>query len=328
MLSRRAALGWMAVPIVGVGGRSFAQQAGAQPIVGLLRLGPQTSEVSWVNNLRQGLKDNGLIEGSNVRLAARYADNQADRLVDLARELVKEGSRVIVASGTTSVAAAQRGAPDTAIVMAGSADPVIMGFAQSLARPGGRITGISIYGAEIIGKQVQILKEAVPGMRSFAAFLQASNPGNPIIRRNIGDAAEKLGLRLAIRDIEGAGDIGAAFDWVAGQSVDALHVIPDQVFAAHTRTIFKLAIDHRLPTMTGGGGWVRSGALLTYTVDFMAIAHRSAYYVKEILHGANPATMPIEQPTKVLLEVNMATARTLGLQIPSTLLARADNVVE
>ena len=328
MWRRRAILGWIVAPIVGVGMRAFAQPATSPPIIGLLWLGNQTSEAPRLGGLRQGLKDHGLIEGGIVRLISRYADNQPERLVDLARELVREGSRVIVAIGTTSVSAARRAAPDTPIVMAGSADPVAMGFAQSLARPGGRITGISVYGAELIGKQVQILKETLPTMRAFAAFLQAANPGNPVFRRGLGNTADRLGLRIAIHDVEGVDHFAAAFEWANQQSVDALYVIQDPIFLAHGRTIFGMAIDHRLPTMTGNVDLVRAGALMAYTIDSIAAVRRSAYYVKEILRGADPATLPIEQPTDVSLAINMATARALGLRLPNALLGRASIVVE
>lgn len=326
MMRRRAALGWMVVPFVGAGAGSFAQQAAAA--IGLLRLGDAASDGWWRDALRRGLKDNGLVEGRDVRLINRYADDQPERLVDLARELVKEGCRVIVATGTTSVSAAQRGAPDTPIVMAGSADPVAMGFAHSLARPGGRITGISVYGPEFIGKQLQILKEALPAARGFAAFLQAANPGNPFFRRSLQDSARDLGLRIEIHDIDGVDRFAAAFAWAKRQAVDGVYVIPDPIFAAHDREIFKLALDHRLPTMAGNLRWVHAGALLAYAVDITAIARRSAYYVKEILRGANPATLPIEQPTALSLAVNMATARALAIRLPNALLSRVTEVVE
>jgi putative ABC transport system substrate-binding protein len=304
----------------------LAQPAAAA--IGLLWLGSAASEAKRVEALRQGLKDNGLVEGRDVRLIIRYADNQPERLVDLARELVNEGCRVIVASGTTSVSAAQKAAPDAPIVMAGSADPVAMGFARSLARPGGRITGISIYGEELVGKQLQILKEALPSARGFAAFLQAANPGNPIFHRYLEDGARALGLRIEIYDIEGVDRFAAAFARAKQQAVDGVFVIADPIFVAHDREIFKLALDHRLPTMAGNSRWVHAGALLAYTVDIDAIARRSAFYVKEILRGANPATLPIEQPTALSLAVNMATARALGIRLPNTLLSRVTEVVE
>jgi putative tryptophan/tyrosine transport system substrate-binding protein len=312
--------------LVSAGAPAVAQPAAAA--IGLLWLGSAASVGSRVEALRQGLKDNGLVEGSDVRLIIRYADNQPERLVDLARELVNEGCGVIVVSGTTSVSAAQKAAPDTPIVMAGSADPVAMGFARSLARPGGRITGISIYGAEFIGKQLQILKEALPSARGFAAFLQATNPGNPVFRRALDDAARDLGLRIANRDIEGVDRFAAAFAWAKQQAVDGVFVIADPIFNAHDREIFRLALEHRLPAMAGNSRWVHAGALLSYTPDIDAIARRSAYYVKEILHGADPATLPIEQPAILSLAVNMATARALGIRLPNALLSRVTEVVE
>lgn len=328
MLRRRAALGWIAAPIVGVGARSFAQQGGRARPIGLLRLGSPTSESPWLDAFRQGLKENGLVENSDVRLIARYASNQPERLLDLARELVKEGCQLIVATGTTSVSAAQKAAPDTPIVMAGSADPVEMGFARSLARPGGRITGISVYGAELIAKQLQILKEATPSTRAIAAFLQAGNPGNAVIRQNLENGARNFGLRVAVHEIEGVDRFTAAFEWARQQAADAVYVITDPVFIAHSRTIFKLAADHRLPTMTGTLSSVQAGALLAYSIDINAIARRTGHYIKEILRGVDPGTLPIEQPTELTLAVNLATARLLGIQLPNTLLLRATVIVE
>lgn len=325
---RRAALGWIAAPILGVGTRTVAQPVAEARAIGVLRLGNATSESEWLDAFRQGLKDNGVVENRDVRLIVRYADNRPERLVDLARELVTEGCKLIVATGTTSVSAAQRAAPDAPIVMAGSADPVAMGFARSLARPGGRITGISVYGAEIIAKQLQILKEAVPSTRAVAAFLQAANPGNGGFRRNLEDGARNVGLRVAIRDIEGVDRFAEAFEWARQQAVDGVHIIPDPVFSAHDRTIFKLAVDHRLPTMAGRLDWVQAGALLSYAIDIIAIARQTGYYVKEILRGVDPGTLPIEQPAEVSLAVNLATARALGIRLPDALLARATVVVE
>jgi putative ABC transport system substrate-binding protein len=328
MLRRRAAVGLMLAPMAGIGAHSFAQQAGGARLIGLLRLGSQTSESPWLDAFRQGLKENGLVENSDVRLIARYANNQPERLVDLARELVNERCQLIVATGTTSVSAAQKAAPDTPIVMAGSADPVEMGFARSLARPGGRITGISVYGAELVAKQLQILQEAVPSAHTVAAFLQAGNPGNAVIRQNLENGARNTGLRVAIHEIEGVDRFAAAFEWARQQAAQAVYVITDPVFIAHSRTIFQLAIDHRLPTMTGTLSSVRAGALLAYSIDINAIARRTGYYIKEILRGIDPGTLPIEQPTEVTLAVNLATARVLGIQLPNALLLRATIIVE
>ena len=328
MVRRRTALGWIVAPIVGAGTGSFAQQSAGAHIIGLLRLGSATSESPWLDAFRQGLKDNGLVENSDVRLIMRYADNQPERLVDLARELVKERCQLIVATGTTSVRAAKDAAPDTPIVMAGSADPVEMGFARSLAQPGGRITGISVYGAELVAKQLQILKEAVPSARTIAAFLQAANPGNAVIRQNLENGARTIGLRVAIHEIEGVGRFAAAFEWARQQAPDAVYVVTDPVFIAHNRTIFKLAIDHRLPTMTGTLSSVQVGALLAYSIDINAIARRTGYYIKQILRGIDPGSLPIEQPTEVSLAVNLATARALGIRLPIALLARSTIVLE
>jgi putative ABC transport system substrate-binding protein len=213
------------------------------------------------------------------------------------------------------------------IVMAGSADPVAMGFAQSLARPGGRITGISILGEELIGKQVQLLKEILPAARSFTAFLQPANPGNPAFRKAYDKVSKALDVQIYTVDIRAAEEFPAAFDRAVQQSSGA-HVLSDPLFDMHRDDIFRFALERRLPTVCGLVSWARAGALLAYGLDSRDIWRQSAPYVAEILRGADPATLPIEQPTALPVAVNMRTARTLGLAIPPSILARADEVIE
>jgi putative ABC transport system substrate-binding protein len=306
---------------------AFAQSRD-RPTVGVLGLATEAASRAYVEGLRDGLVKQGLIDGGTVRLVTRYADGRPERLGDLARELAAQGCGVIVTSGTTAVNAVRIAAPETPIVMAGSADPVLMGFARTLARPGGRITGISILAEEINSKQFQLLKEVVPAARTFAVILQAANPGNPEFRKmyaNIGDA---LGVRFEVREIDVVEEFPAAFRWAVQQSADGALVLQDPSFDIHRETIFRLALEHRLPTVTGNARWVHAGALLAYALDFADVWRRSARYVSEILRGADPALLPIEQPTVFQFSINMRTARTLGIAIPTLLLARADEVIE
>jgi len=303
-------------------------QSNDKPTVGVLGYASEAASRPYVEGLRDGLGKYGLIDGSTMRLAARYADARPELLGDLARELKTQGSRVIVTAGTTAVNAAHLSVPDLPIVMAGSADPELMGFARSLARPSGRITGISIRGAEILGKQLQLLKEAVPAARTFAVFLQASNPGNPEFRKAFGNVSQALGVRIDARDIRAVEEFPAAFDWAVQQSADGALVLQDPSFDTHRETIFRLALEHRMPTATGNAQTARAGALLAYALDFVDVWRQSARYVSEILRGADPALLPIEQATAFKVLVNMKTARALGLTLPLSLLARADEVIE
>ncbi|HSI02576.1 MAG TPA: ABC transporter substrate-binding protein [Reyranella sp.] len=296
--------------------------------IGLLFLSSESGSAWAFEALREGLRKYGLVDGNTIRLVARYADNKPERLEALAGELAAQGCQIIVAAGTTSVGAAQRAASKAAIVMAGSADPVMMGFAQSLGRPGGRITGVSILGEELLSKQFELLKETLPRARAFAAFLQAANPGNPAFRKAFGTISQALDVRIDVMDLRNAEEFPAAFDWATGQSVDGAFVIPDPIFAAHAESIFRLALERRLPTVCGSDAWARAGALLAYSMGFNAAWRQSARYVSEILRGADPATLPIEQPTSFTISVNLKTARALGLTIPPLILANAHEVIE
>lgn len=314
--------------LVGVSPFSAFGQSKDKPTVGVLNLASEASLGTRLQALREGLNKYGLVDGSTIRIVARHAEDRPERLADLVRELVTQGSRVIVTTGTTSVAAAQRSAPELPIVMAGSADPVLMGFARSLARPGGRITGLSILAEEILGKQLELLKEALPASRTFAVFLPVGNPGNPAFRQALDNISHALSMRIDVNDIRAIEEFADAFDGAIQQSADGGLVLPDPTFDAHRKTIFRLALERRLPTVAANAEWVRAGALLGYALDFLDIWRRSARYVNDILRGADPAMLPIEQPTVFHVAVNMKTARALQLTLPPLILGRADEVIE
>jgi putative tryptophan/tyrosine transport system substrate-binding protein len=296
------------------------------PIVGVLRL---DNEQHWfLESLREGLRDHGLVEGVNVKLLIRFADGDPAQLPGRARELAAAGSRVIVTNGTTLVAAVYSAAPSMPIVMAGSADPVAMGFAQSLARPGGRITGISILGAELIGKHMELLKDIAPKARLFVALLQSANPGNNRFRQAFADAGRTLAVEIQVREVRSEGELADAFALAKKLAADGVYVIQDPMFYRIRATLAKLAEAARLPLVAGHADYVRAGALAAYVLDNRSIVRRSGHYVAEILRGGDPADMPIEQPTKIHLILNARTANALGLTIPPPLLAGADEVIE
>jgi putative ABC transport system substrate-binding protein len=306
----------------------LAQQPGPLPVVGVLSTASEPDPHPLIDAFKEGLKEHGLVDGGTVRLVIVYSGGKYERLPDLVRVLVAEGARVIATGGTPQVSAAHRGAPNTPIVMMGSTDPVIMGFAQSLARPGGHVTGLSMLAEEIFTKTIQLLKETVPTARAFFALRHPGNPGNVEFRRMFDNAGRKLGVRIEVRDIAAVEDIPATLDDAVRQSIDGVIVTLDALFFRHRETLFRQANERRLPTISGSLDYCRAGALLAYAPDFPAIARRAAYYVSEILKGAEPATLPIEQPTVLRVAINMKTAKLIGVTIPPLMLARADEVIE
>lgn len=325
-LNRRAMV--LALPAALASKPGVAQRPDGVPVVGVLLVGNEQASRLLIVPIREGLQANGLIEGVTVHLAVRYADGDANRLAPLAHELAAAGSRLIVTAGTTAVRAVQAALPSMPIVMAGSADPVVMGFAQSLARPGGKITGISILGSELIGKRIELLKELVPAAKTLAALLNASNPGNEVFRRALATAAQALQVEIQVREARTLEEINAALSWAARLPAGGVFVIEDPVFGQHREAIFRTALAERLPTVSGPVEFARAGALAVYAPDYGAIRRESGRYVAAILRGADPGDLPIAQPTKFFLVINLKTARALGLTVSPTLLARADEVIE
>jgi putative ABC transport system substrate-binding protein len=309
--------------------RSASAQPAARPTIGVLQLGPaagMAQQTTW-KAFREGLREHGYVEDETVTIEYRAADNQAARLPSLVAELLALKVKVIVTAGTTAVQAAKDATKTTPIVIAAGADPVEMGFARSLARPGGNITGLSILGTEIAKKRLELLHQAVPGVRVVAFLIQTANPGNPIFVKAMTTAASPLGLQIPVVKVGTPDDLTNAFAEVRAKA-EALVVIEDPTFIASAKKIADLALSYRLPTMLGNRLYVHAGGLMAYGLVYEDLYRRSAGYVARILKGANPAEMPIEQPNKFDLIINLKTAKALGLTIPPSLLARADQVIE
>ena len=304
-----------------------AERAGRHAI-GVLHLGSADSFRPYLNAFRDGLRGHGHVEGESVAIEVRSADNQADRLPALVAELLALKVGVVVTSGTTSIQAAKDATTTTPIVIAVGADPVVMGFAQSLARPGGNITGLSILAGDILQKRLELLRQAAPQARVAALLLQAANPGNPVFVKAVTTAAPLLGLHTHVVAVRAATELVDAFAAMTRAKVDALVVIEDPTFHGNEKKIADLALSHRLPTMLGNRLFVHAGGLMAYGVVYEDLWRRAATYVDRILKGGNPADMPIEQPNKFDLIVNLRTAKALGLKIPPSLLARADQIIE
>jgi putative tryptophan/tyrosine transport system substrate-binding protein len=257
----------------------------------------------------------------------RWAEGREERFAEIAAEFARLKVDAIVASGTPAVMASRQATSVTPIVFAPAGDPVASGLVASLARPGGNVTGLATLGADLAGKRVELLREAVSGLGRLAIM---GNVGNPFSVLEVGEvqaAARALGLDVATLEIRRAQDIAPAFETLKGRA-DALYVCPDGLVSTNRTRINTLALGERLPVMHGYREYVEAGGLMSYGPNYPDLFRRAADYVDKILHGAKPGDIPVEQPTKFDLIVNLTTAKALHLDIPPTLLARADEVIE
>jgi putative ABC transport system substrate-binding protein len=277
-----------------------------------------------------GLKALGWIPGRTVRIEYRYAEGQPQRLDGSAREFVRLGVDVIVARATPSVRAAKRATREIPIVMAGSGhDPVQLGFVASLGRPGGNITGLTLLNQDLPVKQIELLKEAVPRLSRVAVLGSADFPLPPQGLRDLEAAAQALGVQLQHVEVRAAEEIDRAFADMIGTRAGGVLVRSDPfVLEPNAARLIALAHKHRLPAVYWLHTYAHAGGLMSYGADLPEAHRRSAFYVDRILRGARPAELPVEQPSKFTLAVNLKTARALGLTIPPSVLARAGEVIQ
>jgi putative ABC transport system substrate-binding protein len=278
---------------------------------------------------RQGLRDLGYIEDRNIAIEERHAELDFDRLRDLAAELVRLDVAVIVAVPTPAAVATRNATGTIPIVMIAVGDPVRQGLVTSLAHPGGNVTGLSFtVSMETFGKGLELLTDAVPGLRHVAVLSNPANPSSALALPTIEAAARPLGVRLEMLEVRSRDAFEGAFAAMAEARVGAVLVVTDAVFIFHAARLAELAARHRLPSMHSLRESVEAGGLMSYGPDLADQARRAAAFVDKILKGAKPADLPIEQPTKFDLVINLSTAKALDLTIPPTLLARADEVIE
>jgi putative ABC transport system substrate-binding protein len=249
------------------------------------------------------------------------------KLADLAAELVKLKVDVIFASGSESTRAARQASAAIPIVMT-STNPLGLGFIASLARPGGNVTGLSLMGPDISGKRLQLLQEIVPGLAKVALLLDPGDPGAEFSVKETQAAAEALSLKVAVLETRRSDDFDAAFRVAVKEGAQAVIPLPAPITTPNMKRIADLALGHRLPTMFFDDSLPKAGGLASYGVSLLAVSRRAAYYVDRILKGANPGDLPVEQPTKLDLVINLKTAKVLGLTVPPSLLATADEVIE
>jgi putative ABC transport system substrate-binding protein len=308
------------------------QHTGPVHRVGYLSSGsasPRLANPGPLEAFRKGLRDLGWIEGKNITIDYRFAEGRSDRLPDLAAELARIEVDVIVASPTPAALAAKNATETIPIVGIGFDNPVQHGLVASLARPGGNVTGLSYsVGPEIFGKDLELLRELIPEVRHVAVLSNSAGPNHALMISNVKTAAQSFGVQLLLLDARGPDEFDDAFAAMAKEHVGALFVFGDPMFSVHRMRLADLAVQNRLPTMYTNRPHVEAGGLMCYGPSFSDLWRRAAIYVDKILKGARPADLPVEQPTKFEFVINLRTANTLGLTIPPTLLARADEVIE
>lgn len=304
-----------------------AQPAGKAPRVAYLSASSAVTPA--VKAFRQGLRDLGYVEGRDIQIEYRWADGRFERLPALAAELVHLGVNIIVAANTPAALAAKIATSTIPIILVTSGDPVGSGLVASLARPGGNVTGLSLTPTPAIsGKHLELLKEAFPSITHVAVLANPANPPTAGLLKEIELAARSLGLRLRVVQVREPKEFGDAFATMKNERVPALLVIADPLVADNRDRIVAFAATNRLPAIYPYRTFVDAGGLMSYGADLSDLNRRAAAYVDRILKGANPAELPIEQPAKFELVVNLKTAKALGLTIPPSLLLRADHVIQ
>jgi ABC-type uncharacterized transport system substrate-binding protein len=304
-----------------------AQQAGRRPTVGLL--GPQTPAAQnlWNAAFVQRLRELGWIEGDTIAIEYRWAEGRGERFAEIASEFVRLKVDVIVTQGTPAVVALKQATSFIPIVFASAADPVGTGLVASLARPGGNITGLSSQMSDTGSKRLELLREVVPDLRRLAILANIGNPASVLETDAVQAAARTMGIGTVISDVRRAEDIALAFEALKGDA-DALYVCLDPLTITNRIRINVLAAAARLPTMHDAREFVEAGGVMSYGPNYPDLYRRAADYVDKILRGAKPGDLPIEQPIKFDLIINLATAKALGLKISEAFLLRADEVIE
>jgi ABC-type uncharacterized transport system substrate-binding protein len=305
-----------------------AQQPNKVPRIGFLTALSPSAVSDRIESFRQGLRELGYVEGKNIIIEWRYAEGKSDRLPVLAAELVRLKVEVIVTAGATSTRPAKETTAMIPIVMAQDPDPVANGFVASLARPGGNITGLSILAPEISGKQLDLLKEIVPRFSRLAVLGTSTRPDTVQALREVELAAGASKVKHQFLDILGTADIEIAFRAASKGHADAVLSLASPVLLSQRKQVVDLAVKSRLPAIHYEPEYVEVGGLMIYGASIRDMYRRAATYVDKILKGAKPADLPVEQPTKFELVINLRTAKQIGLTIPPNVLARADRVIK
>jgi putative tryptophan/tyrosine transport system substrate-binding protein len=305
-----------------------AQQPTKVARIGYLSNASASANSDRIDAFRHGLRDLGYVEGKNIVIEYRYAEGKSDRLSALAAELVRLKVDIIATTGPASTGSAKQATATIPIVMANDDDPIGSGFVASLARPGGNITGLSTLSPEISGKQLELLREIVPKLSRVAVLGDVTRPGIPQALREINVAADAFGVQLQYLEVRDPKDIEIAFRAVTKERADAVLVLGSAVLNSQRKQVADLAVKSRLPAIYRNLEFVEDGGLMAYGVNLNDQYRRAATYVDKILKGAKPADLPVEQPKKFELVINLKAAKQIGLTIPPNVLARADKVIK
>ena len=306
-----------------------AQQPTKIPRIGVLAAATPATAAHLIEAFKQGLHEHGYVEGQNVALELRFGDGKAEQFPILAAELVRLKVDVILALTNPVIDAVRQATQTIPIVMPAASDPVGAGFVASLARPSGNITGLTGYSPELNGKRLELLKEAFPKLSRVALLLSPNFPGSTLDLKETQSAARSLGLRIQPLEVRDASDIDRAFKAMIKERADALTMFPGHpALFVNRKKIVELAANHRLPAMYSLHEFVDDGGLMFYGPDLLVGYRRAADYVDKILKGAKPAELPIEQPMKFELIINLKAAKQIGLTIPPNVLVRADKVIK
>ena len=304
-----------------------AQQAGKLPTVGFLGQSTRSAQSEWVYAFAQRLHEVGWLVDRTVAIDYRWAEGREERYAELAEEFVRLKVDVIVTSGTPAVMAAKRLTATIPIVFATAVDPVENNLVASLARPGGNVTGLSVQQGDLVGKRIKLLREGAPDIRRLAILANVGNPGTALEMGNVQTLVNSLGLQVITSAIRRAEEIAPAFEVFEDQA-DALYVCGDGLTSAYKTRISTLALKLRLPAIFANREFAEAAGLMSYGPNFPSLYRRAAELVDKILRGTKPGDIPVEQPTKFDLVINLKTAKSLGLDVPPTLLARTDEVIE
>jgi putative ABC transport system substrate-binding protein len=304
-----------------------AQQAGKLPTIGYLGANTPAAQSQWTAALVQRLRELGWVEGRNLVIEVRWAEGRAERYTEIAAEFVRLKVDVILAHGTQAILAAKQATSVIPIVFANAGDPVGTGLIASLARPGGNVTGLSVVSPDVASKRLELFREVVPDLRRLAILVDIGNPVNVLEMREVQATASTLGLEVLAVEIRRSEDIWPVFEGLKGRA-DALYVIANPLVLTNVVRINTLALGARLPTIYIAKEYIQTAGLMSYGPNYPDLYRRAAGYIDKILHGAKPGDIPVEQPTKFDLVINLTTARALGLTIPEAFLLRADEVIE
>jgi putative ABC transport system substrate-binding protein len=316
------------VTLVGCVAIADAQQPTKIPRIGFLGGVSPSANADRTEAFRQGLRELGYVEGKNIVIEYRWAEGRVDRLPDLATELVRLKVEVIVTSGPTPTRSTKEATVTIPIVMTQVGDPVGNGFVASLARPGGNITGLSSLAPELSGKQLELLKEIILKLSRVAVFGTSTNPDNAPSLREVELAAGAFGVKLQYLDVLGPKDIETAFQAARKGRADAILALSSRVLVSQRTQVVDLAVKSRLPAIYRNREDVEAGGLMSYGVSLTDLSRRAATYVDKILKGRKPADLPVEQPIKFELVINLKAAKQIGLTIPPNVLGRADKIIK